>query len=176
MHYMSKMWVFKFIFFSSLVKYQGPLAVIRNTYYLFKRFFPGLWLAVELPSVVIQVCSSFESSLFTYNVKLQANNFICCPIFGQTFFIQESLVYSLHTFWWMSSSQQFKILLDLFSHSLTSKSRVLHVSTQNISSGMHFWGTGPTKDLHSNWILDSLVILEECSDMASGGLLLRMVK
>lgn len=45
MHCMCKMWVSKYLLFCSFLKYQCPLTVIRNTYYLFKRFFS--WHAVD---------------------------------------------------------------------------------------------------------------------------------
>lgn len=97
MHYMSKMWVSKFLLFSSLLKYQGPLTVIRNSYYLFKRFFLGMWSITELPSVVTQVCSSFESSLFTHSVILQADNFTGLSLFSPAFlYIKEPCLTIAH--------------------------------------------------------------------------------
>lgn len=92
MHCMSKMWVSKFLLFCSFLKYQCPLTVIRNTYYLFKSFFPGIQSTVEIPSMIIYVYSSFESSLFTHNAKLEVDNFTHSPHFHQPFFMSKRLV------------------------------------------------------------------------------------
>ena len=83
MCYMSKMSVSKFLF--QLAVLSRPFNSYHEYLLPFQGFFLGMWSRVELPSVATQVCSSFESSLFTYNVRLQADNFTGLSLFSLAF-------------------------------------------------------------------------------------------